>query len=266
VKTVPEFVDIHCHVLPHIDDGASSWDEALAMARMAVEDGTSTIIATPHQLGSYAQNDAAAIRQKVSQINALLNQQKIPLTVLPGADVRIEAEMLDLLRAGKVLTLGDQKKHVLLELPHEMYLPLEPVLEGLARLKLTGILSHPERNHGLLKNPELISGLVDAGCFMQVTAGSLTGTFGPQCQDLATEMVARQQVHFVATDAHGSRARRPLLRRAFDIVADIAGWEYAVDVCCGNPALVARGEDVEMPPQVRPKRSLMSWLGWRKAG
>jgi protein-tyrosine phosphatase len=266
VNTVPEFVDIHCHVLPHIDDGASSWDESLAMARMAVDDGITTIIATPHQLGSYAQNDAVSIRQKVSQINALLQQQHIPLTVMPGADVRIEADMLERLKAGKVLTLGDQKKHVLLELPHEMYLPLEPVLEGLERLKMTGILSHPERNHGLLKNPDLLFGLVDAGCLMQVTAGSLTGTFGPQCQELATEMVARRQVHFVATDAHGSRARRPLMRRAFDLVAEIAGEELAIEVCCTNPALVAQGEEVEIPPQVRPKRSLISWLGWRKAG
>jgi protein-tyrosine phosphatase len=236
------------------------------MARMAVDDGTTTIIATPHQLGSYAQNDAKSIRQKVTQINALLQQQHIPLTVLPGADVRIEADMLDRLRSDKVLTLGDQKKHVLLELPHEMYFPLEPVLQELARLKMTGILSHPERNHGLLKNPDLIGGLVDAGCLMQITAGSLTGTFGPQCQELATDMISRRQVHFVATDAHGSRARRPLLRRAYDLVAELGGSNMAVQVCCSNPSLVARGEHVEIPPQVRPKRSLISWLGWRKAG
>lgn len=260
------FVDIHCHVLPSIDDGAKSWDESLAMARMAAADGTSIIIATPHQLGSYRHNGAGEIRQRVAQLNALLEQQSIALQVLPGADVRIEADMIALLQADEVLTLGDRKKHVLLELPHEMYLPLEPVLDNLKQRGWRGILSHPERNQGLLKQPALIASLVDAGCYMQITAGSLAGTFGPQSQQLAEQMVARRQVHFVATDAHGPRARRPLMRRAYERVADIAGWDTAASICCHNPALVAQGEHVEVPPQQSPKKTLASWFPWRKAG
>lgn len=266
VQSHPPFVDIHCHLLPSIDDGAASWDESLTMARMAAADGTATIIATPHQLGSYAHNGAAAIREKVIQLNALLEQQQIPLTVMPGADVRIEADLAEALRKDEILTLADRKKHVLLELPHETYFPLEPLLDSLSGIGMEGILSHPERNQGLLQQPELIGRLVDGGCLMQITAGSLSGTFGPACQHLAEQMVARRQAHFVASDAHGARSRRPLLRRALERVAEIADLETALALCCHHPALVAQGQAVDIPPQLRPGRSWVGWLGWKKAG
>ena len=265
MSTHASFVDIHCHLLPSIDDGAKSWDDALAMARMAVADGTELIIATPHQLGSYQHNTGELIRERVAQMNQTLEQNSIPLKVLPGGDVRIEADMLPKLKSEEVLSLGDQKRHVLLELPHEMYFPLEPVLEGLRQIGMRGILSHPERNQGLLKQQELIASLVDAGCYMQVTAGSLSGTFGPNCQAFAESMIAQRQVHFIATDAHGPRARRPLMKRAFERVAELSSWGFAEDVCCNNPRLVAMGKDVEIPPQLRPRKSVASWFGWRKA-
>ena len=84
------FVDIHCHLLPSIDDGAKSWEDSLAMAQMAVADGTELIIATPHQLGSYGHNTGDVIRAKVAELNSLLEQKSIPLKVLPGGDVRID--------------------------------------------------------------------------------------------------------------------------------------------------------------------------------
>lgn len=235
------------------------------MARLAVAEGTRTIIATPHQLGSYGHNSGETIRQKVIQLNALLEQQSIPLTILPGADVRIEADMITRLRQRDVLSLAEQK-YVLLELPHEMYLPLAPVLEALRNAGYEGILSHPERNQGLLRQPELIESLVAEGCLMQVTAGSLAGTFGPACQHLAEDMLVRRQTHFIATDAHGSRARRPLMRRAFERVIEITDEETAIELCCRNPQRVVEGAEVPMPPQARPKRSLVQWFGLRKAG
>ena len=265
MSTHASFVDIHCHLLPSIDDGAKSWEDSLKMARMAVADGTEIIIATPHQLGSYGHNTGQVVRARVAEMNDVLTQHAIPLKVLPGGDVRIEADMAAKLKTGEVLSLGDQKRHVLLELPHEMYFSLEPVLNELKQLGMRGILSHPERNQGLLKQQDLIGSLVDAGCYMQVTAGSLSGTFGPDCQAFAESMVARRQVHFVATDAHGPRSRRPLMKRAFERVAELSNWSLAEDVCCNNPRLVALGKDVEIPPQQRPKKTMANWFGWRKA-
>jgi protein-tyrosine phosphatase len=131
---------------------------------------------------------------------------------------------------------------------------------------MVGILSHPERNQGLLKQPSLIETLVDYGCLMQVTAGSLTGTFGPGSQGMGEWMLNEGLVHFLSTDAHGPRARRPLLGRAFDHAASLVGEDVAMDLCCHNPAAVAAGNEVEAVRRKPQRGVLATWFGWRKAG
>jgi protein-tyrosine phosphatase len=260
------FVDIHCHLIPGIDDGAKSWQETHAMAEIAVDEGVATIIATPHQLGTYAHNDGDTIRQRTEELQQQLQEHGVDLRVLPGADVRIDEPMLAGLRAGHVLTLADRGKHVLLELPHELYFPLEGVLAALDRAGLVGILSHPERNQGLLKDPQQASRLVKLGCLMQITAGSLLGAFGPAPQQMAEWMLEQGLVHFLATDAHGCRSRRPLMRRAFQYAAELVEEEVAVEICCRNPAAVAAGQPVASPRRPVTKRRVSSWLPWRRAG
>ena len=252
------FVDIHCHLLPGIDDGSTDWETTLGMAQMAVADGMQLMIVTPHQLGNFAHNRGDDIRARTVQLQQVLDQHGIALHVMPGGDVRIEDGMLEGLASGEVMSLGDLRRHVLLELPHELYFPLEGVLASLLRLGMSGILSHPERNRGLLREPDLLLGLVEAGCLMQVTAGSLMGTFGPKSQDLAEWMLENGLVHFIATDAHGIKSRRPLMRRAFDRVAELTDMATAEDLCCHHPTLVAQGEKVPAGRKVVPKRG-----GWR---
>jgi protein-tyrosine phosphatase len=248
------FVDIHCHLLPGIDDGAQDVEESLAMARLAVEDGTTTVIATPHQLGNFEHNRGDDIRQRVTQLQQRLDSANLPLRLLPGADVRIEAGFIERLMCGDVLTLGDHRRHVLLELPHELYLPLEPVIIELARRQIVGILSHPERNEGILRQPEVLMPLVEAGCLMQITAGSLCGSFGNLCQRFSEYLLTEGMVHFVATDAHGPQSRRPLMRRAFERVAELTDEATALDLCSRNPACVASGETVRGGRRNRSRR------------
>jgi len=255
-------------LVPEIDDGAKSWDESLAMAEMAVADGFGTMIVTPHQLGTYAHNGGNLIRQRTAELQEELDAHNIPLDVLPGADVRIEDSMIAGLRRGDVLSLGDHRKHVLLELPHELYFPLEGILEDLRRNGMVGILSHPERNQGLLKEPGIIEPLVDAGCLMQITASSFIGGMGHAPRAMAEWMLANGLVHFLATDAHGPKSRRPLMHRSFERVVELTDWETGVDLCCRNPAAVAAGREVVAGPRSQqPKRGgLRSWFSWRKAG
>lgn len=247
------FTDIHCHILPGIDDGAAGESESLAMAEMALADGIETIIATPHQLGANAGNSGDAIRAAVARFQTLLNQRRLPLTVLPGADVRIEPDLVGKVRRREVVTLGDHGRHVLLELPHEVYLPLDRLLAELASGGIVGILSHPERNRGILRRPGVVRRLVENGCLMQITAGSLTGEFGEASQRLAVSLVEERLVHFVATDAHGVKRRRPQMHPAFDVVARLAGETAAIDLCCRNPAAVARGGVAQMPTPASEK-------------
>lgn len=264
--TGTQFTDIHCHLLPAVDDGPGSWSDTLRMARMAANDGVRCIIATPHQLGSYAHVSAAIIRDRVAQVQRLLQRHGIPLRVLPGADVRIEPEMLWHVLRGKVLTLADRRRHVLLELPHDLCFPLESLREQLQASRLVGILSHPERNQALLADPHRIARLVDSGYLMQITAASLHGNFGPRCRRLAEWMVREGMVHFVASDAHGPTARRPLLGRAYARVAQLAGESAARTLLWAHPQAVVEGRDVPPGRRAGLSRSWNRWLPWRKAG
>lgn len=245
--SAPEpFIDIHCHLIPAIDDGSQSWEDTLEMADMAAQDGIGAIVCTPHQLGNYAHNHGDMIRERTYELQRVLDEHGIGLIVLPGGDVRIEETMVDKLCSGEVMSLGDHRRHVLLELPHEMYFPLERLLEDLRSVGMIGILSHPERNQGILQQPEVLPPLVDRGCLMQVTANSLTGTFGTQLQQFTENLIVQGLVHFVSTDAHSPKSRRPLLRRAYDHVTRLVGEEVALDLCCRNPGCIAAGEDIPL--------------------
>ncbi|HUT10344.1 MAG TPA: CpsB/CapC family capsule biosynthesis tyrosine phosphatase [Thermoguttaceae bacterium] len=260
---LPSLVDIHCHLLPGLDDGAADRDVALAMARLAVADGISTVVATPHQSGGHVGNHNRAICTLTADFQEFLREQNVPLRVLPGAEVRIEPELVSKLRSGKLLTLADRRRHVLLELPSEVCFPLDRLLGELDAAGMVGILAHPERNMAILSQRHLLASLVDAGCLVQITSGSLVGTFGPRVQKFAEWLVMRGLVHFVGSDAHGARTRRPLLRRAFECIARLAGPETAADLCCRNPARVAAGETVTLECR-SPGNSRWIDRFWRK--
>lgn len=267
------FTDIHCHVIPCIDDGAENLTDSILMARRAVAEGTQALIATPHQLGPNRKVTTDAIKNGVSVLQTQLDAENIELAVLPGADVRIDPELPMLLKQGKVLTLADRGKHVLLELPHETYFPLDSLLKALKKQGLVGILSHPERNRAIIKNPDVMWDVIEAGCLLQITAASLTSAFGSSCQEIAELAVDEGLIHFIASDAHDTKHRPFGMRDAYDIICDKAGEELADLVCCENPARVFEGDDVKgglvgknsrRSTKNRPKKRkgfVSSWLG-----
>ena len=250
------FVDIHCHMLPGLDDGAVNLGVSLAMARMAVEDGVRTVVVTPHQLGNYSRNRGETIRAYVARFQRELNERRIPLRILAGADVRVEPDMVQGLGAGDVVSLADRRRHVLLELPHELYVPLDGLLRALRSAGMVGVLSHPERNQGILREPQVVEVLVEAGCLMQVTAGSLVGSFGAEIRDFSEWLLKEGFVHFLATDAHGTTSRRPLMSPAFRRAVELVGRQRAEELCCLNPAAVADGAEV-----VAGRRAVRSGVG-----
>lgn len=262
------FTDIHCHIVPGIDDGARDEPQSLAMAEAASADGSRTLIATPHQLGTNSHVTAAAIRAGVANLNRALAAADIDVTVLPGADVRIEPELPALLKSGDVVTLADRGRHVLLELPHDVYIPLEPLLAALKKQGLTGILSHPERNKGIIGRPSLVAEVVRAGGLIQITAGSLLGAFGGSARKVAELCVRQGLVHFIASDAHDT-SRRPFgLGPAHAAVAELADERLADEVSIENPARVAAGLAVASRRRGQTagaRRGMFAWLSRRAA-
>ncbi len=215
------------------------------MAKDAKADGTNSLIATPHQLGTNSGVTVAAIRSGTVELQEKLQCEDIGVMILPGADIRIDPELPKLLRQGKVLTLADRGKHVLLELPHDTYYPLDQLLKSLRKQGLVGILSHPERNRGIIKNPDVMWDVVEAGGLLQITAASLTGSFGSSCQEIAELAVDEGLIHFIASDAHDTKHRPFGMRDAYDTICDMAGGKLADLVCCENPARVFEGDGVK---------------------
>jgi len=258
VRQSEPFVDIHCHLLPGVDDGATNWAETLAMARLAVAEGFSTIIATPHQLAGFVHVPAETAKCRAAEVSRFLAEQYVPLVVRPGAEIRICANIEERIAAGHTLSLGEHEQHVLIELPFELYLPCDELLATLRQRNIVPIMAHPERNHALRAAPKHVAHLVKSGWLMQITAGSLTGAFGPDVEAFAESLLAERLVHFVATDAHGPHVRPPLMRAAFERVVDLTGWETAVDLCCRNPAVVAEGGQLATT-SLRPRKKIFSW-------
>lgn len=258
------FTDIHCHLLPGIDDGPKNWRASLELARQAVDEGIGTLVATPHQLDRYLENTAPRIRTLAAEAQTRLDEAGIPLTVLPGADVRIHENLPELARDEEVLTLADRRLHLLLELPHEQALPLGNLIYRLQCEGISCILTHPERNQELSAQPNLLRPWVQQGCLVQITAGSITGHFGSQAQRTCRWLLDEGLVHVVASDAHDAQRRPFRMRAAHDHVCRWLGPGQARTLFVSNPRAIVRGKPVEVPlPISLPHRGFAGW--WAKA-
>ncbi len=238
-----ESVDIHCHVLPGMDDGPATTADAVALCRLLAADGITTVMATPHQLGTYEDaNHGDRVRAAVAALSAVLAAEGVPLRVLPGGDVRVDDRLTGLLGEGRVLTLGDGGAFILLELPHESLIDLARWWPTWWPLGMTPVLSHPERNGPLARRVDPALPWLAAGMVMQVTAGSLVGQFGPAAERAGWHMVEQGLVAMVATDAHDAKQRPPSMTAAIDAIAARLGHAVARRLCVENPLKVLRGD------------------------
>ena len=244
------YVDIHCHCLPAIDDGPITLSESLSLCRALADDFITDVIATPHQLGRFSDcNEAAQVRDQVAALNEELESNGISLNVVPGGDVRVDERICQLIEADKVLTLADGGKYVLLELPHEVFIDVEPLLVGLSSLGIQAIISHPERHPIIARRPRVLLKWLEQSAHLQVTSASLLGDFGTMAQKAAWHFLNLGWASLVATDSHDLDGRRPRMKAAFKHICARLGEEIARLVCIENPLRVLEGKGV---PSVCP--------------
>jgi protein-tyrosine phosphatase len=231
-------IDLHCHMLPGLDDGAVDLPMSLAMARIAVTDGISTVVCTPHILPTVYDNKGPAIRAAVNVFQAALIQAAIPLRVLPGADVHVAPDLVESLRRGRVLPVADSR-YLLLEPPHHVLPPrLRDCVFGLMTAGYVPILTHPERLTWIEQHYDVIQDLARAGMLMQLTAGSLTGRFGGRARHWSLRMLDEGLVDILATDAHDMKRRPPRLSEARQLVAERCGTEEAGKMVLVRPQAI----------------------------
>jgi protein-tyrosine phosphatase len=232
-------VDIHCHILPGIDDGPKSWAVTAEMCRMAALDGITHIVATPHGNDQYPYD-----RDRYTEMLGQLHDAgEGKLTFSLGCDFHFSYENIqDALEHPRRYTIGDSQ-YLLIEFSDFGIPPsVKQNLLSISSCGMVPIITHPERNRPLLNNPEMVLDFVEQGCLVQVTANSLTGYWGSRSKTMAEWLLKRQAVHVIASDAHDCVHRKPVLSEARKIVTKLASAEVAEALFVQTPSAIVEGK------------------------
>ncbi len=228
-------IDLHAHLLPGVDDGAETEQEALVMHGAAVGGGTTAMVLTPHQRHPrWSNEDGGQLRERFAKLKAAAGDA---VRLELGAELYVDSTLLDDVDAGAVLTLANSR-YLLLEFPPHAVGSAREIVHELAVGGWRPVLAHPERVAPWAEDPTLILRLADAGALVQLTAMSITGDFGARAQRCSRFLLDHGCVHFVASDAHDPFRRPPLLDRASAEITRQWGEEIATLLLEKNPAAV----------------------------
>lgn len=262
-------IDTHCHLLPDLDDGAPNDAVALAMARLAVADGVTAIVATPHMREGDYLNERPTVIEAVERFRELLAREAVPLAIEPGSEVHLSARLVERIVERRILAYGDRQPeagrpaYLLLECPYRNRpIRLEETVFELLLGGIVPVIAHPERIRWFQEDPPRYEALVARGVLGQMTTSSLLGTFGKSVQALAESFVRRGLVHLLASDAHDTEYRPPLLAEGRRRWAELAGEASAEAATAGIPRALVEGRTIEVaPPRAEPRpRSLWERL------
>jgi protein-tyrosine phosphatase len=241
-------VDIHCHILPGVDDGPETWDMTAEMCRVAAEDGITHIVATPHCNDEFLYD-----RDRYAEmLGELYDTAEGKLGFSLGCDFHFSYDNIrDALAHPRRYTIGDSQ-YLLVEFSDYSIPPsVQQDLLSISSCGIVPIITHPERNPILLRKPEMVLEMVEQGCLVQVTANAVTGFWGKRAQKMAEWLLKREAVHVVASDAHDPEHRAPMLSQARDVVAIFTGEEIADALVTYNPAAIVDGKSLPYQPLCR---------------
>ena len=233
--------DIHCHLLPGIDDGPANIEAALNLARQAIENGVTHVVATPHIHAGRWENTTQSITQSKIAFEAALQANQIPLKLGMGAEVRIDHDIFSMVEEGKLPFLGwwQGKRVLLLEMHHGHILAgADKLFKWLMDQDILPMLAHPERNKDVMRRLDNILPFVEMGCLIQLTAGSVVGQFGRKAQLRAKELLKMGAVTVIASDAHHVGRRPVNLHEGLAAASKIIGEQAARKLVFENPKLI----------------------------
>lgn len=239
-------IDLHSHILPGIDDGAKIIEDSIEMAQIAVSNGTTVITATPHVIEGRWMPEWSTIQKLCAELAHELKREKIALTIIPGAEVALNMDILDLIEGPGPYCINGGR-YMLVELP-ATHIP-QYTNEFFFTLQARGIspiLAHPERHPEIARNPGLIVEWVNKGILMQVNGPSLVGKMGDRAMKTAEILLSSKLVHFFGSDAHSPRARTPRLADAQDKAAALVGADMTRQMFVTNSTAILNDEDVEI--------------------
>ena len=247
-------LDLHCHILPGVDDGAIDLPDALDLARDAVAQGCRAVFATSHYGEQTFDTSPELLRSEHRRLVAALAAEKIPLQVFPGAENFLAEEDPEAF-AARAIPLGENGRYVLFDF--SMREPPSCVAETISALRARGrvaVIAHPERNLALMDDPSPIAEWIAAGALMQVNAASLIGLLGRDARELAEHLLEHGAAHVLASDAHDHKRRPFCLFYGRQLAAEMVGEEEAERLCAERPWRIARNEPIEVhTPTLGPR-------------
>ena len=245
-------IDLHCHLLPGIDDGAPDLATAKEMARLSVADGVRVIACTPHIFPGVYSNTGPDIRRRMAQLQAELDAAHIDCRLVPGSDAHVTPDFVDGLKSGRILSLADSR-YVLVEPPHNILPPnMDRFFFDLLAAGYVPIVTHPERTSWVDTDYDLLRRLVHSGVWMQLTAGSIVGQFGGRAKSRSERMLRDGMIHIVASDAHDAVNRPPLLSEAVPALRRFVGDEETENLVNARPAAVLENRAPTAAPSLPP--------------
>ncbi len=239
-------IDIHHHLLYGLDDGAADIEASLQMAEMAVEDGITHVVCTPHANSEYDFHP----EENAARLACLREKLGDRLTLGLGCDFHLSYDNIEDALAHPTKYAINGKQYLLVEFP-DFGIPRN-ISSSFYEMSVAGIvpiITHPERNLTLMQKTEKLADWIRMGCLIQVTAGSLLGGFGKGPQRIARQLLDLGWVHVIATDAHNTTSRPPVMSKAFDFLSDEYGTEDAERLCVQNPRAIFFGEALGEQPE-----------------
>lgn len=248
-------IDLHCHILPGLDDGANTLYEAVEMARMAEEDGIRKIVATPHLFrGEFTPKDLGLIEEKKQEFVKALEKMNINIEVFTGAEVHISHNLIDKIKKNRGFLVINQSSYMFVEFPSEhVFSGVKDLFFNLMSEGITPVITHPERNSIFIRNPSLLYELVQMGAFCQANSGSFMGLYGIRSQQAVYKFLELGLVHFIASDCHNTRSIIPKLSEAVVRASEVVGEANAAALVMDNPQAVLDNQEIPyFPAPVSP--------------
>lgn len=238
--------DMHCHILPGVDDGPISIDEAINMAIMAKTCGIQAIFATPHYIEGVEYPDAIFNKKVFDNLNYQLFNRGIDIKIYFGNEVYSTPNIINLLEKGHVATLNNSN-YMLIELPmHDMPVYIESIIYNLKLKNITPIIAHPERNSKIIEDPNVLYDFISRGTLAQLNLPSLLGMYGESVKKTARILLKHNMIHFVGTDAHRPRNRYYNIKESVDILSSIIGKEKTLKIIRNNPESIVEKTNIEI--------------------
>ena len=250
-------IDLHNHILAGLDDGPRTIEESLAMLDQAIKQGITHVCATPHLSLTYPTKKEEVL-QAFHQLQDMVQSEQMPIELSLGQEIRLYGEIVEDFVQNRLLSMGGFNRHILIEFPSASVPRFaEQVFYQLYQQGLTPIIAHPERNQAIKDNPDILYDLVEKGALAQLTASSLTGSFGKKAQKLSYQLLEANLIHLIASDAHGSMSRRFHLAEAYQIIEKKFGWTM-VEELKDNAQQIIENKRVRTwtPEKIRRKKLL----------